>query len=179
MKLQMLYWASRNRPREKIDHMFFTYCILQNMLNSYDGLGTQESGVDWMGRDGMHGVYYCDLTADDSGVGMSGRKMFGSGSEQVLEVEHGFDELRNKLITHLLQFFRREGAISVILISEIRQYVMVFCASAVQKICFLLWLPCFLCVLHYEELAGRLWLLIFVSIDFCPNNHDFVPCLCF
>ncbi|CAM9977788.1 unnamed protein product, partial [Discosporangium mesarthrocarpum] len=57
LNLPMLHWVSSNHPREKID-MFFTCCILQNMLRAYDGLGTQESGVDWMGRDGMHDA--CD-----------------------------------------------------------------------------------------------------------------------
>ncbi|CAM9362839.1 unnamed protein product [Discosporangium mesarthrocarpum] len=74
--------------------------ILQNMLHAYDGLGTQEYGVDWMGRDGMHDGYHCDPTVDDSSVGMSGRRLVGSGSEQALEVEPGFDELRNKPITY-------------------------------------------------------------------------------
>ncbi|CAM9269704.1 unnamed protein product [Discosporangium mesarthrocarpum] len=54
LKLRILYWASSNCLREKIDNMFFTCCILQNMLHAYDGLGTQESGVDWMGRDGWY-----------------------------------------------------------------------------------------------------------------------------
>ncbi|CAM9952566.1 unnamed protein product, partial [Discosporangium mesarthrocarpum] len=65
LKLPMLYWASSNRPREKIDNVFFTCCILQIMLHAYDGLGTQEPGVDWMGRDGMHDAYYCNPTVDN------------------------------------------------------------------------------------------------------------------
>ncbi|CAM9263664.1 unnamed protein product, partial [Discosporangium mesarthrocarpum] len=42
LKLPMLYWASSNCLRKKMDNMFFMCCILQNMLHTYDGLGTQE-----------------------------------------------------------------------------------------------------------------------------------------
>ncbi|CAM9200286.1 unnamed protein product, partial [Discosporangium mesarthrocarpum] len=87
LKLSMLYWTSSNRLREKIDNMFFTCCIVQNMLHARDGLGTKESGVDWMGHDGMPDAYYCDPTVDDSIVGMSGRRLVGSEFEQALEVE--------------------------------------------------------------------------------------------
>ncbi|CAM9884392.1 unnamed protein product [Discosporangium mesarthrocarpum] len=100
LKLPMPYWSCSNRPMENINNMFFTCSILQNMPHAYDGLGIQESGVDWMGRDGMHNAYHCDPTVDDSSVGMSGRRLVGSGSEQALELEPGFDELRNGLITH-------------------------------------------------------------------------------
>jgi hypothetical protein len=50
LKLPIYYHS-----KEAIDNMFFTCCILHNMLLSHDGLDSRwENGVNWAGQDGEH-----------------------------------------------------------------------------------------------------------------------------
>ncbi|CAM9847903.1 unnamed protein product [Choristocarpus tenellus] len=43
--------------RKKIDTIFFTCSILQNMLYSYDGLGELEGNTDWTRDAGLHDAF--------------------------------------------------------------------------------------------------------------------------
>lgn len=49
LKLRMGYHS-----REDIDNIFFTCCILHNMLHSFDGMNVFEENVDWAGSAGLH-----------------------------------------------------------------------------------------------------------------------------
>ena len=50
LKLPILY-----HDKKCIDNMFFTCCILHNMLLSFDGLANRwENNVNWAGKDGEH-----------------------------------------------------------------------------------------------------------------------------
>ena len=41
--------------KKRIDNMFFTCCILRNMLLPFDGLANRwENNVNWAGKDGEH-----------------------------------------------------------------------------------------------------------------------------
>ncbi|CAM9498187.1 unnamed protein product [Choristocarpus tenellus] len=55
---------------KKIDNIFFTCCILQDMLHSYNGLGKLEGNTDWTGDAGLHDVFYSDPYTDLKQMGM-------------------------------------------------------------------------------------------------------------
>ncbi|CAB1100705.1 unnamed protein product [Ectocarpus sp. CCAP 1310/34] len=63
LKLRMPY-----HKREYIDNIFFTCCILHNMLHTFDGLDVFEENTDWPGSAGhldarehalAHGLHFC------------------------------------------------------------------------------------------------------------------------
>jgi Plant transposon protein len=105
--VEYAYWKGRFRILKlpqyrtvaKIDNIFFTCCILHNMLHAFDGLDVRERGVHWQwdGDDGMHDELFAAPTAlaDFGGVGLRD----GDDAEDV-EVENDFCTLRAKLITH-------------------------------------------------------------------------------
>lgn len=90
LKLPILY-----RRQEDIDNMFFTCCILHNMLHSFDGLGELEENANWAGLDGLHDPEVADPSTDHSSVGRRSRR----GNEEV-EVEAAHKDLKNKLVAH-------------------------------------------------------------------------------
>ncbi|CAM9919969.1 unnamed protein product [Pylaiella littoralis] len=49
LKLRLAYHC-----REDIDNIFFTCCILHNMLHSFDGISVFKENVDWAGSAGLH-----------------------------------------------------------------------------------------------------------------------------
>lgn len=49
LKLRLAYHS-----RDDIDNIFFTCCILHNMLHSFDGMSVFEENVDWAGSAGLH-----------------------------------------------------------------------------------------------------------------------------
>ncbi|CAN0311429.1 unnamed protein product [Pylaiella littoralis] len=49
LKLRLAYHC-----REDIDNIFFTCCILHNMLHSFDGMSVFKENVDWAGSAGLH-----------------------------------------------------------------------------------------------------------------------------
>ncbi|CAM9541858.1 unnamed protein product [Choristocarpus tenellus] len=65
LKLPLLY-----SHMKKIDNIFFTCCILQNMPYSYDGLGEFEGNIDWTGDAGLHDAFYSDPYTDFTQMGM-------------------------------------------------------------------------------------------------------------
>ena len=87
LKLPILY-----RKKEAVDNLFFTCCILHNMLHDYDGLDKLEENIDWAGKDGLHDAWIHSPQGDDSSVGRR-------GVSESLEFETAHDELKTMLIT--------------------------------------------------------------------------------
>lgn len=80
---------------DKIDNVFFSCCILHNMLHAIDGLETMEAGMHWSGEDGLlEHADRVDATRDHSRVGKAVDRL------EVPEVETGFGSFRNQLIRH-------------------------------------------------------------------------------
>ena len=63
-KLAMTY-----HMQERIDSVFFTCCILHNMLHTSDNMDELEENVNWRGSAGLHDSWERDLQADSSSVG--------------------------------------------------------------------------------------------------------------
>lgn len=97
LKLPVVYYK-----REDIDNLFFTCCILHNMLHAYDGLDVLEADVDWAGVDGRHNPWERDPLEDASKL-----CLFQAPTEKV-EVEAEHEELRRSLVTHLAYRDRHE-----------------------------------------------------------------------
>lgn len=91
LKLAILY-----RKREYIDNVFFTCCILHNMLHAYDGLDILEANVDWAGADGRHNPWERHPQEDASAQS----PLTGAGTAERVEKEAGHTQLKNKLVTH-------------------------------------------------------------------------------
>ena len=90
LKLPIMY-----QKREDIDNVFFTCCILHNMLHAYDGLDVLEANVDWAGVDGRHNPWERDPMEDASNL-----RFFEAPKEKVeFEVDH--EKLKRNLVTHL------------------------------------------------------------------------------
>jgi len=67
LKLRMAY-----HKREYIDNIFFTCCILHNMLHTFDGMDVFEENVDWTGSAGHHDAWEHDPLTDFTSVGAKG-----------------------------------------------------------------------------------------------------------
>lgn len=89
LKLPILF-----REKKHVDNVFFTACILHNMLHSMDGLNKLEPGVKWTGVDGLHDSDIADPDTDVSSVGLRGDDDNGEAGE----VEPTHDEFREKLM---------------------------------------------------------------------------------
>jgi len=76
--------------------MFFTCCILHNILHKYNGLDVLEANVHWAGKDGLHDPTVANPMTDTSSIGLGGgsRK-----SDEQAEVESSHDGLKRRLIT--------------------------------------------------------------------------------
>jgi len=96
--------------QDRIDNMFWSCCILHNMLLSYDGRDMLWQEEEWLGEDGNH-----DVGEDDDYVpkrnklkkrawkkltdyAYIGRRSYRDPQEHI--VEGAFYELRNKLTEH-------------------------------------------------------------------------------
>ena len=88
LKLPILF-----RKKKDINNIFFTCCILHNMLHSFDGLGELESEVEWEGFDGLHHPWIADPLMDVTSVGLS-----KGGPDEVADVEADHDDFRRMLL---------------------------------------------------------------------------------
>ena len=64
LKLAMAY-----QKQERIDNVFFTCCILHNMLHTLDGMDKLEENTNWVGSAGLKNTWEDKLEADSSSVG--------------------------------------------------------------------------------------------------------------
>ena len=90
-RFRILKLAIPYHKQKDIDNVFFTCCILHNMLHTYDNRGEMEVEPDWTGSAGLHNVWEHDPATDFSSVG-------AAESTEEVEVESGFAELKKKLI---------------------------------------------------------------------------------
>lgn len=58
--------------KKDIDNVFFTCCILHNMLHTFDGMDQLEAGMKWTASAGMHEPWVCKPSIDLSSVGAKG-----------------------------------------------------------------------------------------------------------
>jgi hypothetical protein len=91
LKLPLQY-----REHLNIDSMFFTCCILHNIIHAYDGRNQWEREVDWAGVDGRLNVSFAAADADFTAVGGAG----AVAGEDEEEVEQSFFALRSDLVDH-------------------------------------------------------------------------------
>ncbi|CAM9206972.1 unnamed protein product [Ascophyllum nodosum] len=82
------------RQKIAIDNIWFTCCILHNLLHEYDGLDKLEDNVHWAGQDRLHDAWIADPETDVSGVGMQS----GGMNEEKTERDSEHDLLKNALI---------------------------------------------------------------------------------
>ncbi|CAM9101396.1 unnamed protein product, partial [Pylaiella littoralis] len=62
LKLAMTY-----QKQERLDYVFFTCCILHNMLHTYDGMDNLEENVNWVGSAELRNTW--EHNVDSSSVG--------------------------------------------------------------------------------------------------------------
>ena len=89
LKLNMGY-----HKKEDMDSVFFTCCILHNMLLSFEASDAPEDKVDWAGSAGHHDPWSNDRSMDFSSVGA----FLSEESGEKIEVEEGHAELRRELV---------------------------------------------------------------------------------
>lgn len=94
LKLRIPY-----HKKEHIDNIFFTCCILHNMLHTFDNNGEMEEKSDWAGGGGLHNAWENDPLTDLSSVG-------AIASQLKVETEPGDSTRRQQLIT---SFMFRKG----------------------------------------------------------------------
>mmetsp|Transcript_67276 Transcript_67276/g.140130 ORF Transcript_67276/g.140130 Transcript_67276/m.140130 type:complete len:142 (+) Transcript_67276:1009-1434(+) len=103
LKIPSLFWY-----QHEIDNVFFTCCILHNILLEWDGLAT-----DWGGDEGeieweevgaqlqfVNRAVTLSRDFDASGVGRV-RSLLAGRTEVEVERETSFDDLRSCLVTHM------------------------------------------------------------------------------
>ena len=78
-----------------MDNVYFTRCILHNMLLVFDGLDVLETGVDWAGADGSTDKDVRPLPSETSTSGV------GQSAETV-EVDSTFVAFRDQLEGHFI-----------------------------------------------------------------------------
>lgn len=95
--------------QEQIDNVFFTCCILHNMLHTFDNRGEMSEEPNWAGSAGLHDPADRDPNTDHSSVGAM------DVPEESVEVETGFGALRKKLVTNFM--YRREKRRDIVWLS--------------------------------------------------------------
>ena len=98
LKLPLLF-----RQKIQIDNIWFTCCILHNLLHKYDGLDKLEDDVHWADQEGLHDAWIADPETDVSMVGMQS----GGINEENTERESEHDFLKNALIESFTYRVRR------------------------------------------------------------------------
>ena len=83
--------------QESIDNIFFTCCILHNMLHAFDGMDKFEENVDWTGSAGLHNAWEHDPLTDHTSVG-SREVDRGGGGRDTVELHPEHVELKRQLI---------------------------------------------------------------------------------
>ena len=75
---------------ETIDNVFWSCCILHNMLHTYDSMGEMEADLEWVGADG----------SNDKETGPPEGTEETSESVTKIEEDVGFQAFRAKLVEH-------------------------------------------------------------------------------
>ena len=93
LKMGILY-----RDEEDIHNVFFTCCILHNMLHAHDGLDELEPETHWAGADGQHEILDRNPSAECSSVGLRSPDV---SSDTTIEVESEHAARKARLVEHL------------------------------------------------------------------------------
>lgn len=88
LKLAMTY-----QQQKRIDYVFFTCCILHNMLHTYDGMDDLEEDVNWVGSAELRSTW--EHNRDPTSVG-------AKDVNQKQEIETGHTLLKRKLTTSFM-----------------------------------------------------------------------------
>ena len=99
LKLSLAYQQQR-----LIDYVFFTCCILHNMLHTYDGMDGLQEDVDWVGSAELQKTW--EIKVDYSSVGARG---VAPNDRAEIEAEH--DVLKAQLITNFM-YRKKRGEIT-------------------------------------------------------------------
>lgn len=94
LKLRIAYHS-----QEAIDNVFFTCCILHNMLHKFDGMDVFEEDADWVGSAGLHDPWHHDPLTDFTCVGSTGTLTEGEGGGgEKIDRHPAHAELKRQLI---------------------------------------------------------------------------------
>jgi len=93
LKMTLLYGT-----RERVDNIFFTCCILHNMLHAFDGIALLEKGINWTGAEG----HVDSWLSKDMPVVLPTT----DAPAESIEVEGGFHKLQKQLTTHFIYRMR-------------------------------------------------------------------------
>jgi hypothetical protein len=94
---------------DRVDSVFFSCCVLHNMLHAFDGLDVFERDVQWSGPDGWHEAWRALPNVDFGAAGSAPDNEGGTGEVDVEEVESTFHSLRGKLIQHFNRVLAEKG----------------------------------------------------------------------
>ena len=94
VRLRILKLPLYFRHKTDVDNVWFTCCILHNLLYEFDWLGNIEADVPWSGEDGLHDAWIADPETDVSTVGVRTESI----GEEKTERESKHDLLRKALI---------------------------------------------------------------------------------
>lgn len=89
--------------KERIDNIFYTCCILHNMLHSFDGIALLEKGINWGGVEGNIDSWL----STDQPIALPNTDAPAS----TIEVESGFHQLQKQLTAHFI-YRMRNGLIT-------------------------------------------------------------------
>ena len=95
------------RYKSDIDNIWFTCCILHNLLHEYDGLDMLEEDVHWAGEDGLHDAWIADPETDVGNVGARTSSMV----EERVERESEHDSLKKALIISFAHRVRNDDIV--------------------------------------------------------------------
>lgn len=91
IRFRILKLAMHYQTQERLDYVFFTCCILHNMLHTYDGMDNLEEDVNWVGSAELRNTW--EHHVDNSSVGTK-------DVNEKPQVETGHAGLKKKLITN-------------------------------------------------------------------------------
>jgi hypothetical protein len=101
-RFRVLKLPVQYRSKESIDDVFYTCCILHNIIHAFDGRDEWEVDVDWGGVDGRLDASLCDDADANYAAAAAARLRAASaavtGTEE--EVESSFYSLRKHLVRH-------------------------------------------------------------------------------
>lgn len=102
-RFRILSLAMPYQKQERMDYVFFTCCILHNMLHTFDGMDDLQEDVNWVGSAELQNTR--EHNKDSSSVGTK-------DVNDKVQVEKGHTLLRNHLMTNFSYLQKRKKDIA-------------------------------------------------------------------
>ena len=107
IRFRILKLAMTYQQQKRIDSVFFTCCILHNMLHTYDGMDGLEENVNWVGSAELQNTW--EHHPDSSSVG-------AKDFNEKPQIEAGHALLKRQLITSFM--FRKKHKRDIVWLSR-------------------------------------------------------------